>query len=93
MTQKPPLPVVAAVIERDGLVLVAQRPPGKHLALKWEFPGGKIEAGETPAAALDITSARVSELRASPVEHVFVIRQVGRQSRSLPLIVELPAQV
>jgi 8-oxo-dGTP diphosphatase len=52
MTQKPPLPVVAAVIERDGLVLVAQRPPGKHLALKWEFPGGKIEAGETPAAAL-----------------------------------------
>lgn len=52
MTQKPPLPVVAAVIERDGLVLVAQRPPGKHLALKWEFPGGKIEEGETPAAAL-----------------------------------------
>lgn len=52
MTTKPPLPVVAAVIERGDLVLVAQRPQGKHLALKWEFPGGKIEAGETPAAAL-----------------------------------------
>lgn len=52
MTTKPPLPVVAAVIERGDLVLVAQRPPGKHLALKWEFPGGKIEPGETAAAAL-----------------------------------------
>jgi 8-oxo-dGTP diphosphatase len=44
--------VVAAVIERDGRVLVAQRPPHKHLALKWEFPGGKVEPGEEPAAAL-----------------------------------------
>ena len=33
--------MVAAVIERDGRVLVAQRPPHKHLALKWEFPGGE----------------------------------------------------
>ena len=48
----PPLAVVAAVIERDGRVLVAQRPPHKHLALKWEFPGGKVEPGEAPAAAL-----------------------------------------
>ncbi len=44
--------MVAAVIERDGRVLVAQRPPHKHLALKWEFPGGKVEPGEEPAAAL-----------------------------------------
>lgn len=36
----------------DGLVLVAQRPPHKHLGLKWEFPGGKIDPGETPPAAL-----------------------------------------
>ncbi len=40
------------LLERDGLVLVAQRPPGKHLAGKWEFPGGKLEAGEDAAAAL-----------------------------------------
>jgi len=47
-----PLPVVAAVIERDGRVLVAQRPSHKHLALKWEFPGGKVEPGEELVAAL-----------------------------------------
>jgi 8-oxo-dGTP diphosphatase len=44
--------VVAAVIERDGLVLIGQRKPGKWHALKWEFPGGKVEPGEAPAAAL-----------------------------------------
>ncbi|HJW07441.1 MAG TPA: NUDIX domain-containing protein [Rhodanobacter sp.] len=36
----------------DGRVLLAQRPPGKHLAGMWEFPGGKREPGETPLAAL-----------------------------------------
>lgn len=47
-----PVPVVCAVIEREGLVLVAQRPPHKLLPLKWEFPGGKVEPGEDPAAAI-----------------------------------------
>jgi 8-oxo-dGTP diphosphatase len=41
-----------ALIDGDGRVLLAQRPPGKHLAGLWEFPGGKIEAGETPEHAL-----------------------------------------
>ncbi len=44
--------VVAAVIERDGMVLIAQRKKGGRHGLKWEFPGGKVEAGETPRAAL-----------------------------------------
>jgi 8-oxo-dGTP diphosphatase len=45
--------VVSGIIEDDhGLVLLAQRPPGKHLAGFWEFPGGKIEAGEDGPAAL-----------------------------------------
>jgi len=44
--------VVAAVIERDGQVLIGQRPAGKRHALKWEFPGGKVEAGESPEDAL-----------------------------------------
>ena len=53
MLEKTPLPVVAAVIEdAAGRVFVAQRPAHKPLALKWEFPGGKVEPGESPEAAL-----------------------------------------
>ncbi len=42
----------AALVDREGRVLLAQRPEGKSLAGLWEFPGGKIEQGETPEAAL-----------------------------------------
>jgi len=42
----------AALIDADGRVLLAQRPEGKHLAGTWEFPGGKVENGESPEAAL-----------------------------------------
>lgn len=53
MTGPIPIPVVCAVIEDGrGRVLVAQRPAHKHLALKWEFAGGKVEAGEAPETAL-----------------------------------------
>jgi 8-oxo-dGTP diphosphatase len=41
-----------ALIDRDGRVLLAQRPIGKSMAGLWEFPGGKVEPGETPEAAL-----------------------------------------
>jgi 8-oxo-dGTP diphosphatase len=41
-----------ALIDRDGRVLLAQRPEGKTMAGLWEFPGGKIELGETPETAL-----------------------------------------
>jgi 8-oxo-dGTP diphosphatase len=44
--------VVAAVIERDGKILICQRRPGQPHELKWEFPGGKLEPGESPEAAL-----------------------------------------
>ncbi|HTW64547.1 MAG TPA: (deoxy)nucleoside triphosphate pyrophosphohydrolase [Bryobacteraceae bacterium] len=44
--------VVAAVIERDGRVLIAQRKRTGQHPLKWEFPGGKVEAGEAPEAAV-----------------------------------------
>lgn len=41
-----------ALIDPDGRVLLAQRPSGKPMAGLWEFPGGKVEQGETPEAAL-----------------------------------------
>ena len=44
--------VAAAVIVRNGRVLLSQRKGGSHLAGAWEFPGGKVEAGEDPKAAL-----------------------------------------
>ena len=47
------LPVVAAaLIDRDGRVLMQERPPGKALAGLWELPGGKVEPDESPEAAL-----------------------------------------
>jgi mutator protein MutT len=49
----PAIHVAAAVlVDRRGRILIAQRPAGKHLAGSWEFPGGKIEPGETRTAAL-----------------------------------------
>ena len=42
----------AALIDGDGRVLLARRPSGKEMAGLWEFPGGKVDEGETPEAAL-----------------------------------------
>ena len=52
--QAPRILLVSAValIDADGRVLLAQRPEGKSMAGLWEFPGGKVEPGETPEAAL-----------------------------------------
>ena len=46
------LVVACALVDADGRVLLCQRPEGKQLAGLWEFPGGKVEAGETPEIAL-----------------------------------------
>ena len=46
------LVAACALIDPDGRVLIAQRPPGKVMAGLWEFPGGKIEPGERPEEAL-----------------------------------------
>ena len=46
------LVVACALIDRDGRVLIAQRPEGKGMAGLWEFPGGKVEAGERPEQSL-----------------------------------------
>jgi mutator protein MutT len=44
--------VVAAVIEREGLILIGQRTAQQSHPLEWEFPGGKVERGETPGQAM-----------------------------------------
>ncbi len=52
-SEAPPLIlVVAAVVVRDGRVLLSRRARGTHLAGHWEFPGGKVEPGEDPPSAL-----------------------------------------
>ena len=51
-TRHPWIAVVAALMRRQGKVLVGQRPEGSSLAGTWEFPGGKLELGESPEDAL-----------------------------------------
>jgi 8-oxo-dGTP diphosphatase len=63
--------VVAAVIERDGLILAARRTEPAELAGRWEFPGGKVEPGETDADAL------VRECREEIGVHVTVGERIG----------------
>ena len=45
--------VTCAIIEKDGKILIARRAPGQKLAGKWEFPGGKVEDGESPEECLN----------------------------------------
>jgi 8-oxo-dGTP diphosphatase len=52
VSKKLVLVVAAALIDADGRVLIAQRPEGRSMAGLWEFPGGKVEPGELPEAAL-----------------------------------------
>lgn len=59
--------VACAIIERDGQVLAAQRSASMSLPLKWEFPGGKIDPGETPEQCL----------RRELVEELDVVISVG----------------
>jgi 8-oxo-dGTP diphosphatase len=49
---RPAMTVAAGLLERDGLILIAQRRADHKHGLKWEFPGGKVEATETPREAL-----------------------------------------
>jgi len=68
--------VAAALFGRDGRILIAQRPPGKHMAGRWEFPGGKVDAGESEAAAL------VRELREELGVEVTASRPLMRLAHS-----------
>ena len=65
--------VVAAIFENNGRILICQRTPGQSHPLKWEFPGGKVEPGESPEQGLAreleeelaITGARGEEMSAT----------------------------
>jgi 8-oxo-dGTP diphosphatase len=67
---KPRIAVVAAVVWRDGRLLFTQRPPGGPIGLQWEFPGGKIEPGESAAGALRREVREELGVEAEPLEEL-----------------------
>ncbi len=76
------LVVAAALYDATGRVLIAQRPPGKHMAGRWEFPGGKVGAGEDERDALrrELTEELGIEVRAAQplmrLTHAYSDREV-----------------
>jgi len=86
-----------ALIDTDGRVLLAKRPEGKAMAGLWEFPGGKVDAGETPESALvrelleelniDITESCLAPLTFA--SHVYAGNEAGQKAFHLlmPLFV------
>ncbi len=69
MRNRPPLLVAAAIIHSEGRILVGQRRKADRHSLKWEFPGGKVEAGETPQQGL------IRELR----EELLIEAEIGTE--------------
>lgn len=76
------IPVVCAIIERDGLVLCALRSEHMSLPGKWEFPGGKLEANELPEEALireinEELNIEIKIIEALPIaEHAYVPEKI-----------------
>jgi len=70
--------VVAAIIQRAGRILIGQRKDLGHHPLKWEFPGGKVEPGETPEAAL------IRELQEELGIHARIDRELTRYEYQYP---------
>ena len=63
--------VVAAILEREGRILICRRTAQQSHALQWEFPGGKVEEGESPAAALERELKEelgIDEARGEPID-------------------------
>jgi 8-oxo-dGTP diphosphatase len=99
------LVVACALIDPDGRVLIAQRPEGRSMAGLWEFPGGKIEAGERPETALirelreelgiEVNEACLAPFtfasHAYPDFHLLMPLYVCRRWEGTPRAVEAPA--
>ncbi|MCP3982544.1 MAG: (deoxy)nucleoside triphosphate pyrophosphohydrolase [bacterium] len=65
--------VALAVALRDGRMLVRQRPAGSHLAGSWEFPGGKVERGESPEQAARRELEEEAGLAAERLDHLTIV--------------------
>lgn len=97
--------VAAALVDRDGRVLLQQRPEGKAMAGLWEFPGGKIDPGETPEMALirelheeldiSVSSACLAPaaFASAPLDgrHLILLLYVCRKWEGVPRAIEAPA--
>jgi len=85
------IPVVAAALHRsDGLWLMHRRPPGKHHAGLWEFPGGKVEPAEMPVQSLVRELAEELGIRCSEEACVpTTFAQSGGGERALPIVILL----
>lgn len=97
--------VAAALIDADGRILVQQRPQGKAMAGLWEFPGGKVEAGELPEAALirelheelgiDVQHACLAPAcfasEALGDRHMILLLYICRKWQGIPRALEAPA--
>jgi len=79
-----PVQVVAALIERDGRVLICQRRATDRYPLRWEFPGGKVEPGEDPRAALARELEEELAIRVAVGEEV--LRYQYRYPRRSPIV-------
>lgn len=100
------MPVVAAaLVDREGRILLQRRPAGKQMADLWEFPGGKIEPGESPEAALvrelaEELAITVDPMAATPVtfasatlgeRHLLLLLYLVRDWRGEPQPLEASA--
>ena len=81
-SRKPELTVVAALILRDSKILVCQRHRDDTRALQWEFPGGKVELGETPQQALTRELREELGIEATIGRELFRTRHRYRELRS-----------
>ncbi|KKC24502.1 (deoxy)nucleoside triphosphate pyrophosphohydrolase [Sphingomonas sp. SRS2] len=102
---KPLIVVAAALIDGDGRILVQQRPQGKAMAGLWEFPGGKVEEGELPEAALirelhEELGIDVQQACLAPAcfaseslgeRHMILLVYICRKWRGIPQALEAPA--
>jgi len=81
-----PLLIAVVILERDGRILLARRPEGSHLAGLWEFPGGKVEHGESPEAAARRELLEEQGLEAGPLALFDVTSHVYKDGRHVVLV-------